>query len=264
MASDAAERLRSPVRGGSPGDDKAIRLVIANLPTSDVDVANYTTSFLFMASRVTVLHKACESSDPANVRTLLQKGSRQLYCGYSNCTSLHIAVHRQNLEVVKVLLENIKDDEARGNYLECRYSDEDVVHTAAGVDSLPILRLLIDDAGAKLGSLDIHGMNCLHIAARKASPELIEFLLLRMSDDDIQRPSAEGFTPLDLAGARSNLRPARSLDWEAITIFVEREITSSQRDKILYCPQSTDSYVVFGSNNVCPPLLHDRSSLNRI
>jgi hypothetical protein len=129
-----------------------------------------------------------------------------------------------------------------------------MIQMAAQVGSFPILRVLVDDAGTKVGSLNAQGENCLHIAAREASPELIGWLLLRMSNEDIQKASAMGHRPWDLAVTRSKSSLAGS--WNAMAAFVERESPGSLGVYTMYWPLSNGPYVQFRINSVLPSLHH--------
>jgi hypothetical protein len=112
MASDAEDRLRKTGRERQPGDDGAVRLLIVDLPISAID----STVYRFYRSQmdeVTLLHLPRGRPDPTHAITLLRMSARQLNCGSKKCTPLHIAVLSRNMEVVKVLLDNMNVDEGR-------------------------------------------------------------------------------------------------------------------------------------------------------
>jgi ankyrin repeat protein len=126
-------------------------------------------------------------------------------------TLLHFAVHRQNADMVRLLLD-------RGAVVD----EDDVnwrtpLHDAAELNQVPIARLLLEHK-ANVRAMDRDGLEPIHMAAALEDGEAMTALLLDHKADINARTKYEGRTALHIAVAEPNPSVVRVLlergaDW---------------------------------------------------
>ena len=169
---------------------------------------------------------AVSNNDLKNVRKHISSGLdiNLQYENLDSCTLLHIAVKRNNKEMVRLLLENGADvglknlhlnlplhiAGARGHYeIICMLVDAGskiddkgfggwaALHVAAYEGHLDIVNYLVSHKGADLHLRDDGGSTVLHCAAIKGHEKIIKCLFL--NDAEINAVDYENLTPLDAA-----------------------------------------------------------------
>lgn len=112
--------------------------------------------------------------------------------GLAGCqASPHDLVARGQLDALRHLLQSDPDAVNRVDRLR-----KTALHTAAGVDEVEAIRLLLD-AGADIGARDVTGMTPLHVAAVYSRRRAATLLLERGAD--LHARDAFGDTPLHTA-----------------------------------------------------------------
>lgn len=132
-----------------------------------------------------------------DVKLLIKEGA-----GYMPCTVLHIAVVREDADIVELLLQNGANVDERaleegvfkanvtifqnlldhGPDLAARYrQDQTILHTAAAKGSVDILSQLIKK-GAEIDARDVQGNTPLHIAAEYNHETIAQLLLSAGAD----------------------------------------------------------------------------------
>jgi len=110
------------------------------------------------------------------VKKALKNGIDVDIKGENSCTPLHYACQNSNLQIVKLLLLNRANVNAKNRY-STLYPIFDTLTAINQENSFSILKLLIE-AGADINKVDSFGNTALHYAVERGNQKLIELLLL--------------------------------------------------------------------------------------
>ena len=148
-----------------------------------------------------------------------------------NWTPIHFAVHRGNVDLIKLLLEN------KANVNDMRGGDAPI-HLAPHHGRLDIVELLLQ-AGADIQAINGTGLTVLHYAALYGKPKLVRFFL--ESGLEVDLPDKNGQTPLMHSAwmGRNNQTPDRSSPTayiETIRILLKAGADPYRKDKNGYTP----------------------------
>lgn len=86
-------------------------------------------------------------------------------------TCLHIAIGKNNYEIIKELIENFK--------VNCRIKDKRGItplHRAAAIGSFPITRLLVEKGKVNITATDSDGLTAIDEARLEGHQEIVEYL----------------------------------------------------------------------------------------
>ena len=153
----------------------------------------------------TPILKASEAGAVEVVQALIEKGANiedKLISGYTNATSLSLAVRYNRLELVKILVKN-------GANLESRCTMGDTPLHLACMNNRPEIAEILIKNGAELNSHPLcwgHRLSPLHLTIwSSASLEIIKLLIQHGAD--LEKQSALGETPLlYMLSLRTNLK----------------------------------------------------------
>lgn len=166
-----------------------------------VSLFGMATHALTARQRAQALHNAICRSDPERVRMFLSLGADANARVESGMPALAVAVSRQELEIVQLLL-------ARGAQVHSRASNErglretPIPSLAASNGSLPILELLLD-SGADVDAADATGVTALMSASFMGHRENVEFLVGRGAT--LEAKTIDGYTALMYAAKAGQL-----------------------------------------------------------
>jgi DNA polymerase III delta prime subunit len=160
---------------------------------------------------LTPLHSATNKDDLVMVKLLLDNGADiNAKDDYMKSTPLHSAAEKRKLEMAKLLLDNGANVNAKDDY------SDTPLHAAAQKNNLEMAKLLISK-GADANALNKRGGTPLHWAARNGNLKMAKVLLVQGVDinaktDGLRAKSNEqGFTPLHYAAEKDDLEMVKLL-----------------------------------------------------
>lgn len=134
------------------------------------------------------------------IKILLEAGADINARDDNDETPLHCAVHNEKIAIVKYLIDNGADIEARENFMQLTpllYS----VFWFQGKEE--VVSLLLIECGADITKKDKEGNTTLHLAAKNNSTSKIVAILL-LKDADVNVRNNNGELPVDLAKEKEN------------------------------------------------------------
>jgi uncharacterized protein len=150
----------------------------------------------------TALMRAAESGDVELVKNLIFRGAKVNVGGRS---ALDNALVRENLDIIKILLSKMTEDEIKG------YGGI-VLRLAIKKGDLEAVELVKSQISSYLYNIQhYNGETILHLAAKKGNLEMIKFLLPEMSKEAINSVNSSGETALMLAAKHGNLEVVEAL-----------------------------------------------------
>jgi len=158
----------------------------------NVNVHSKTTD----SNKLAPLLLAIQVGNEMMVRNLLLAGASTAERSLMGQTGLHLAAESDNADIASVLLANNVDFAAvdeRGN---------NALHVAVKEGNLKTARVLLTESRVDAEVFNIKGRSPLHVLARfgdEKACEMLDLFLECMPDYNIDRPDAEGNTPLLLA-----------------------------------------------------------------
>jgi len=157
---------------------------------------------------LTPLMNAAGNGDLPSVEKLLRNDANVNATDIDGYTALHYAAHCGDIRVVRALLVAGADINARtkGNVTPLMNS----VNMACGK---PEITLSLIQSGADVNVADSNGETALWIATTESSPEVMEALLRKGADPDVQSKSLgfTGDTPLHMAASNGLREPVELL-----------------------------------------------------
>lgn len=146
----------------------------------------------------TALHYAAFGNQPKVIETLLASGANINAQNRTKCTPLHVAVNKQYLDCVKILLRPQSHAvHALDINIQDSYGDT-ALHDSISKESVGITDLLISVPSVDFSRRNERGFNVLHHAALKGNAFAVEKLLARTRQlVDIKKE--DGFAALHLA-----------------------------------------------------------------
>ncbi|XP_022698616.1 E3 ubiquitin-protein ligase MIB2-like isoform X1 [Varroa jacobsoni] len=161
----------------------------------------------------TALHYAAFGNQPAVIERLLAAGANINAQNNTKCTPLHVAVNKQFLECVRVLLSYTSAlgqhhhgslrERALNINIQDAYGDT-ALHDAIGKENEDITDLLMNVAGVDFSLRNRMGFNVLHHASLKGNAFAVEKLLARTRQlVDIKKD--DGFAALHLAALNGHV-----------------------------------------------------------
>ncbi|WP_237342887.1 tetratricopeptide repeat protein [Wolbachia endosymbiont of Folsomia candida] len=146
----------------------------------------------------TPLHLAASSGNLDTVKNLIEKGA-DIFVGSSHDTILHQSVGSGNEEVIRLILEKIKEKEPQKMFEHINARDtegETPLMWAAEKGKVSAARILLE-YGANTNAIDNYDQTALHFATEGGYLKLVQLLLSKQANFNIQ--DKNGKTPLDLA-----------------------------------------------------------------
>ncbi|XP_074602647.1 ankyrin repeat domain-containing protein 49-like [Brevipalpus obovatus] len=138
------------------------------------------------------MFKFCARGTPHHVRYMLKKDPSLIsICDTDNYTPLHRACYHNNVEVVKFLIENGADTDAR------TVEGWTPLHCTARWEAMESAAVLLQ-SGANINVKSDGDVYPIHLAATTKNRKLLE-LFLYHPDVDVNVKNGAGDTPLDIA-----------------------------------------------------------------
>jgi hypothetical protein len=120
------------------------------------------------------------------------------------CTSLHIAVFMQHLEVVRLMLSMFPRDVRKKMVRVCDVYNATPLHDATRSDNTAMVELLLN-AGAFANGKDVFGTTALHNAARNGNAQMVIALFYAFHNyAPINAQNNNGCTPLHYAASQGH------------------------------------------------------------
>jgi ankyrin repeat protein len=159
------------------------------------------------ASKVTPLHLAVESGSEMIVRNLLLAGASVSDVTVQKQTALHIAAEKDHSNLCSILLENGVDFNAVDVNLN------NALHVACQKGNLPTCKVLLTESQINAEAVNLRGQNPLHLTAQfgKENAAIFELFISSMPEYPINKPDADGNSPLLLAYMNGNANLCRAL-----------------------------------------------------
>lgn len=142
------------------------------------------------AKKITPLHCACNACSVECVKILLNN-KVQVNAGIERRSALHIAVEKNAINVVELLLKNGANPNTPQVYTETP------LHTAAALGNIECMRLLLSHGADVRSQFGKKRMTALHLAAEDDYSECVKLLLKHGAD--VNARNFDGKTPLHLA-----------------------------------------------------------------
>ncbi|GFY63345.1 rabankyrin-5 [Trichonephila inaurata madagascariensis] len=160
------------------------------------------------SSQATPLHLAVETGSEIIVRNLLLAGAQVSDLTPQKQTALHIAALHDHSALCKVLLENGVDYDAVDN------NQNNALHIACQKGNLASCRVLLTESQINAEAVNLRGQNPLHVLAqygKENAAAIFDLFVECMPNYPVDRPDAEGNTPLLLAYINGNGNLCRAL-----------------------------------------------------
>lgn len=156
----------------------------------------------------TALHYSAFGNQPSVMELLLTKGANINALNKGGCNTLHVAVNKQYVKCVRVLLEPPGRVNIRVSQQDA-YGDT-ALHDAIGKENRQIIDLLINYPGVDFTLRNNRGFNVLHHAALKGNNFATERILQKCRHIvDIKKD--DGFSALHLAALNGHREVANTL-----------------------------------------------------
>ncbi|RWS28105.1 rabankyrin-5-like isoform X2 [Leptotrombidium deliense] len=159
-------------------------------------------------SQLSPLHLAVEVGSEMIVRNLLLAGANVNDLTVQKQTPLHIAAEHDHHTICSILIENgVKFDAVDVNL-------NNALHVACQKGNLAACKVLLSESTIKAEAINLRGQNPLHLLAqhgKENAAAIFELFIQSMPDYPINKPDAEGNTPLFLAYSNGNANLCRSL-----------------------------------------------------
>jgi hypothetical protein len=227
--SDIETVLTAMVRCSSPG-----RMTALHSAADDGDV-KLLSNLLSLGAEVdardrggaSALFCACEAGHAGAVATLLGAGASVTLRNAAGEAPLYIAALRGHEHVVEVLLEYCAEKRIRWQDQRLYGDGWTPLHAAAVSGRAGIAGILLaaagpEDAAALVTASNRYGQTCVHVAARKGTPALVQLLIEAGGSASLSVADCDGRTAADVARRNGN-----SSAWRLLTG------TMSARSKIL-------------------------------
>lgn len=160
------------------------------------------------SSQLTPLHLAVEAGSEIIVRNLLLAGAQVNDLTPQKQTALHIAAAKDHSTLCTVLLEN------GINYDAVDSNQNNALHIACQKGNLATCRVLLTESHINAEAVNLRGQNPLHVLAqygKENGAAIFELFIECMAHYPIDKPDAEGNTPLLLAYMNGNGNLCRSI-----------------------------------------------------
>ena len=146
--------------------------------------------------------------------------------GYDGWTALHFAAVEGHLEVCKLINENIEDGATVVNSIRI-HSGQSPVDVAANEDHLEVFKLLTETLENKNQTPYAHNWTPLHRAASRGYLELCRYIIDSGADkrpignSNIRGSNYLGYTPLAIAAAEGHLSTCKLFidEWADLILF---------------------------------------------
>lgn len=211
IASDTPVKLDSPIHPGfTPlhfavkyNCKESVRILLHN----NFDSA---TKDIFNKVPLCYIDKLCpsESKQMLDALWLLVKNNNEKLTYETGLTALHIACMRNDTLIVKNLLHQGFDVNARSNEQCPRYPALSPLHLAVKYNNVHVVEFLLQNH-ANVNISDKYGFTPLHLACSNSRIQIIEILLSNNADPTAK--SARGLTPLRVAIQSKNEKIVRTI-----------------------------------------------------
>ena len=123
------------------------------------------------------LHIACNVSDSLELVTYLVE---EVHCdinakGQNDCTALHIACKRKELQIVKLLTSKPDCD----HEIEDKYGQKLLYMACTQSNNIELVKYLVDEAGCDINGKGCNGYTALHAACYNKNLDIVKFLTLK-------------------------------------------------------------------------------------
>lgn len=119
-------------------------------------------------------------------------------------TALHYAAYRENIKIIKLLLENGADLHCKNN------AGLNVLHMAAQGNKIKSMYFFLKEYGLDINSIDHNGCTPLHWACYFNSEKIVKFILIT-NNSEVNSLNNDRFTPLHLAVLSGGYRNVKHL-----------------------------------------------------
>ncbi|RWS12587.1 rabankyrin-5-like protein [Dinothrombium tinctorium] len=160
------------------------------------------------ASQLSPLHLAVESGSEMIVRNLLLAGANINELTVQKQTALHIAAEHDHHTICSILLEN------GINYDAVDVNLNNALHIACQKGNLAACKVLLSESNIKAEAINLRGQNPLHLLAqhgKENAAAIFDLFITSMPEYPINKPDAEGNTPLFLAYRNGNANLCKKL-----------------------------------------------------
>lgn len=169
----------------------------------------------------TILHEAVNKDNIEMVKLLVENGVDVNKENEYSYTPLHLAVEKNNIEIVRFLVENKANVNSENEY------SSTPLHLAVSKNNIEMVRLLVEN-GADVNKENENSNTPLHLAVDKDNIEMVRFLVENKADINKQNKYKD--TPLLRAVYRDNKNMIKN-GIEIVKFLLESGANIHKKDK---------------------------------